>query len=52
MEGFISMDLWRKFRLVELDQVMRQDNGMFANMLNKILVSEIDQNVAYFIKIS
>ena len=23
MEGFISMDLWHKFKLVELDQVMR-----------------------------
>ena len=47
IEGFISMDLWRKFRLVELDQVMRQDNGMFLNMLNNILVREIDKNVEY-----
>ena len=33
MEGFISIDLWRKFRLAELDQVMRQDDEMFVNML-------------------
>ena len=35
IEGFISMDLWRKFRLAELDQVMRQDDEMFVNMLNQ-----------------
>ena len=36
MEGFISMDLWHKFKLAELDQVMQQDNDMFVNLLNKI----------------
>ena len=42
MEGFISMNLWRKFRLAELDQVMRQDVEIFVNMLNKIRVGEIN----------
>ena len=41
MEGFISIDLWRRFRLAELDQVMRQDDEMFVNMLNKIRVGEL-----------
>ena len=36
MEGFISMDLWCKFRLAELDQVMHQDDKIFVSMLNKI----------------
>ena len=39
------MDLWRKFRLAELDQAMRQDDEIFLNKLNKIRVGEIDQNV-------
>ena len=45
MERFINMDLWHKFRLAELDQVMRQDDEMFVNMLNKIGVGEIDQKM-------
>ena len=44
MEGFISIDLWRKFRLAELDQIMRQDVEMFINLLNKIRVGQINQN--------
>ena len=44
-EGFICMDVWHKFRLAELDQVMRLDVKMFVSMLNKIRAGEIDQNV-------
>ena len=51
MEGFISMYLWRKFRLAGLDQVMRQDVEIFVNMLNKIRVGEIDQNIEDVIKL-
>ena len=50
MEGFISMDLWHKFKSAELDQVMRQDDDMFVNLLNKIRKDEIDQNVKHVIK--
>ena len=50
MEGFISMDLWHKFKLAELVQVIRQDNGMFVNLLNKIIKGEIYQNVEHIIK--
>ena len=45
MEGFISMDLWHKFKLAELDQVMRQDD-------DKIRKGEIDENVEYIVKIT
>ena len=45
----MSMDLWHKFRFAELDQVMRQDDEIFLNMLNKIRIGEIDQNVDRFI---
>ena len=46
------MGLWGKFRLAELDQVMRQDDEMLVNMLNKTRVSKIDQNVEDVIKLS
>ena len=36
MEGFISMDLWHKFKLAEIDQVVRQDDDTFVNLINKI----------------
>ena len=42
MEGFISMDLLRKFKLAKLNQLMRQDDKMFANVLNKIKIGKID----------
>ena len=34
IEGFISSDVWRKFILGELDQVMRQDDEIFINLIN------------------
>ena len=49
MEALISMNLWHKFRFAELDQVMRQDYEIFLNMLNKIRIDEIDQNIDRFI---
>ena len=50
MEGFIHSDLWQKFRLAEIDQVMSQDDEMFINLLNKIRVGQIDQNEENVIK--
>ena len=50
LEKFIGRDLWRKFRLAELDQVMCQDDEMFINLLNKIRVIQIDQNIEYAMK--
>ena len=44
------MNLWRKFKLEELDQVMRQDDECFENLLNKIRVGENDQNVEQVVK--
>ena len=50
MEGFISINLWHKFKLVELDQVMRQDDNTFVNLLNKIRKCEIGQKEEHIIK--
>ena len=51
MERFRCMDLWRKFRLAELDQVMHHDDEMFVKMLKKIRVVEICQSVEDVIKL-
>ena len=45
------MDLRRKFRLTGIDKVMRQDEEMFVNMLIKIKIGKIDQNVEGVIKL-
>ena len=50
IKGFISSDLSRKFRLVELGQVMRQDDEMFINLLNKRQLGQIDQTIEHAIK--
>ena len=50
LEGFVSMDLWTKFRLGELGQVMRQNHDMFVNLLNKIQLDEIDQNIEHIVE--
>ena len=45
MEGFISLNLWHKFRLVEFHKEMREDDEMFVRFLNKRRVGDIDQNL-------
>lgn len=51
-EGFISRDLWWELQLSELYyQVMRQkDDKMFADLLNKIKIDEIDENIEIVLK--
>ena len=44
------MHLWRKLRLTQLDLVMRQDDEMLVNMINKIRLRGIDENVKNIIK--
>ena len=45
------MDLWCKFSLTELDEIMRQDDEIFVNMLNKVSLDEIDKNAEDVIKL-
>ena len=43
---FIALDLWRKFQIIELTEVMRQKgNFEFISLLNKIREGEIDDHV-------
>ena len=46
IQGVISMDLWRNFKIAELTEIMRQkDDLIFINLLNKVRVGNVDENV-------
>ena len=46
IKGFIALDLWRKFQMVELTEVMRQRGDFeFISLLNEIREGEIDDHV-------
>ena len=45
IKGFIALDLWRKFQMVELTEVMRQGGDFeFISLLNKIREGEINDH--------
>ena len=51
IKGFIALDLWRKFQMVELTEVMRQRGDFeFISLLNKIREGEIDDHVENTLK--
>ena len=51
LKGFIALDLWRKFQMVELTEVMRQRGDFeFISLLNKIREGEIDDHVENLLK--
>ena len=51
IKGFIALDLWRKFQMVELTEVMRQRGDFeFISLLNKIREGEIDDHVENILK--
>ena len=44
--GFTALDLWRKFQMVELTEIIRQRGDFeFISLLNKIMKGEIDDHV-------
>ena len=46
LQGVVSVNLWRNFKLAELAEVLCQkDNVDFIHWLNKVLVGNIDNNV-------
>ena len=51
IKGFIALDLWRKFQMVELTEVMLQRGDIeFISLLNKIKEGEIDDHVENTLK--
>ena len=50
-EGFLMLDLWRKFKLAKLAEIMPQKgNTVFIELLNKIRVNAVDVSVGYILK--
>ena len=46
MHGVTNMDLWHRFKLAELTEVMRQkDDSISIHLLNEIRVGIIEENV-------
>ena len=51
LQGVVSADLWQKFRIAELTELMRQkDDVDFIHLLNKVRVGNIDNNVENILK--
>ena len=48
----LALDLWRKSKMAELTEVMRQrEDYQFINVLNKIREGEIDEHVELTLKL-
>ena len=51
IKGLLTLDLWHKFKMAELTEVMRQrDDYQFINILNKIREGQIDEDVELTLK--
>ena len=45
-EGFLMLDLWHKFKMIELTEIMRQKGDIdFIKLLNKIRIGTVDDKV-------
>ena len=48
IKGFLALDLWKKFQMVELTEVMHQRGDHdFIRVLNKITEGNIDEDVEH-----
>ena len=51
LKGFLALDSWKKFQMVELTDVMRQrGNNSFIRVLNKIREGNINEDVEHTLK--
>ena len=50
IKGLLTLDLWHKFKMAELSEVMRQRDYQFVNILNKIWEGQIDEDVELILK--
>ena len=49
--SYVMKDLWERFNIVELDEVIRQKEGkFFIDALNKIHVGDVDSNIVKVLK--
>ena len=50
MKHLLGLHLWHLFQISELTEVVRQNDKLFPNLLNKVQVGNIDDDVEKLLK--